>query len=94
MAITICVLNTYKEGDSIGSLFKLDSNGNQFEFPPWVLDANEYAKIISEINSNYEIYKGQLIAAHYSLGIDGIYYIYYFENHGFNDYNIFEKSEF
>ena len=35
--------------------------------------------------------KGIPIAAHTSFGIDGIAYIYYFENHGFDDYNIFYK---
>ena len=35
--------------------------------------------------------KGIPIAAHISFGIDGIAYVYYFENHGFDDYNIFNK---
>lgn len=86
------MLNTRKEGDSIGSLFKFNSSGNRYE--TYILDSQEYAKVISEINSNYEVYKGKEIAAHYSVGLDGCYYIYFFENHGFNDYNIYEKSEF
>ena len=34
-----------------------------------------------------------LYPVHYSVGIDNHYYAYFFENHGFNDYNIVEKFE-
>lgn len=56
------------------------------------LDSKEYAKIISEINTNYEEYKNHFYCVHESVGIDGIYYLYYFENHGYNSYCFYEKK--
>ena len=58
------------------------------------LDPEEYKKIISEINSNYDLYKGKSHATHLSLGINGGYYIYYFENRGFDDYTIVKRVRF
>lgn len=53
------------------------------------LDPEEYSKICSEINNEYySKYMGKSIAAHCSYGIDGVPYVYWFENHGFNDYRI------
>ena len=72
---------------------RYDSKGKPFEYPTCVLNSKEYAKIISEINSNYELYRKKRYSAHYSIGVDDRYYIYFFENHGFNDYNIYEKYE-
>ncbi len=71
-----------------------DLTGEPFEFSPCILPRGEYAKIISEINSNYELYRNKKYAIHHSLGLDNRYYLYYFENHGFNNYNIVEKYEF
>ena len=65
-----------------------------FCFPSCLLDSKEYAKIISEINTNYDLYRNESFAIHFSVGLDDKYYIYYFENRGFNDYNIVEKFEF
>ena len=49
------------------------------------LDRKEYAKIVSEINDNYHsLYREKKLCAHFSVGIDNAYYIYYFENHGFD----------
>ncbi len=73
---------------------KVDSKGNPFEYQSCRLDYREYAKIISEINSNYSLYKDEAFAVHCSLGIDDCYYVYFFENHGFDDYNIVEKFKF
>ena len=50
------------------------------------LDAREYAKIVSEINTNYVVYKGKRSGVHLSYGIDNNAYAYVFEIHGFNDY--------
>ncbi len=70
----------------------IDAKGYSFSRPAYLLDYREYSKIISEINQIYEVqYRGKRIAAHTSFGIDGIAYVYYFENHGFDDYNIFIK---
>ena len=77
----------------MGYILKRDSKGNPFKYPTCCLDHREYAKIISEINTNYEIYRDKPFSIHYSVGIDKHYYVYYFENHGFNDYNIVEKFE-
>ena len=46
-----------------------------------------------EINTNYELYKNEPYPVHYSVGIDNRYYVYFFENHGFDDYNIIGKFE-
>ncbi len=78
----------------MGLLARYDSNGKPFQYPACYLDYKEYAKVISEINTNYELYRNKPYPVHYSVGIDGRYYVYYFENHGFNDYNIVEKLEF
>lgn len=53
----------------------------------------EYAKIYSEINTNYGKYEGKPFAVHISYGIDDISYLYYFENHGYNEYNIYMRVE-
>ena len=72
---------------------RYDSQGNKFKHPTCLLSKKEYAKIISEINTNYNLYANKRYAVHYSVGIDNRYYVYFFENHGFNDYNIVEKFE-
>ncbi|ORT98795.1 hypothetical protein D081_2392 [Anaerovibrio sp. JC8] len=57
-----------------------------------MLNKEEYAKIVSEINSiYYDTYLNKEIAFHPSIGLDGNYYVYYFENHGFDDYNIIDR---
>jgi hypothetical protein len=68
----------------------IDSRGNYYSKPSFWLKPKEYAKIRSEINQIYETqYKNKRIAAHTSFGIDGKAYVYWFENHGFDEYNIF-----
>ena len=58
--------------------------------PAFWLNSIEYRKIYSEINQIYDVqYRDKNIAAHPSFGIDGVAYIYWFENHGFDNYNIF-----
>lgn len=70
----------------------LDTNGFSFKMNTFYLDSREYSKIYSEINQIYEVqYKNKAIASNVSYGIDGIAYIYWFENHGYNDYNIFQR---
>ena len=75
----------------MGEVRKYDAYGNLFKYSSYVLSKKEYAKIISEINSSYDLYVGKRMAIHYSLGVDNVYYAYTFENHGFNDYNIVTK---
>ena len=65
-------------------------NNEVFTREAFWLIPQEYAKIYSEINQIYEAqYKDKPIAAHTSFGIDGKAYVYWFENLGFNKYNIF-----
>ncbi|MCR5837063.1 MAG: hypothetical protein K6G88_11200 [Lachnospiraceae bacterium] len=67
-----------------------DSKGIPFSKPTFFLPMREYTKIVSEINNLYKArYKGKRICTHISFGIDGNSYIYWFENHGFNEYNIY-----
>ncbi len=46
----------------------------------------EIEKLRHEINTNYSKYEKLRIIAHSSVGLDNEYYIYYFENHGFDEY--------
>ncbi len=72
----------------------LDSSGHPFLYPTFWLSPREYGKIYSEINQIYDAqYKGEYIAVHTSFGIDGKAYAFWFENHGFDDYNIFFRVE-
>lgn len=61
-------------------------------FETLYLPKAEYAKIVSEINTNYGKYEGKMFAIHTSYGIDNRAYHYYFENHGFDKYNIYMKT--
>lgn len=59
-----------------------------------VLSKKEYAKIIHEVNTlYYDSYKDKKIFAHYSVGLDNRYYVYYFENRGFDNYVLLDKYE-
>ena len=58
------------------------------------LPVSEYKKITQEINTNYSLYIGKRFAAHASVGIDGIFYIYYFVNNGFDEYCFVKKIAF
>ncbi len=64
-----------------------------FIFETFILSKTEYAKIVSEINSNYEKYQSRPFAVHMSYGIDNRAYWYYFENHGYDNYNIYMRVE-
>lgn len=63
----------------------------KFIYNTFILNHRELAKIYSEINTNYGKYEGRPFAIHASYGIDNKAYWYYFENHGFNDYNIYMR---
>ena len=71
---------------------KLDNNGTPFNFPTYELPKKEYARIIGEINTNYFRYIGQPFAIHYSYDLEEGSYLYYFENRGYNNYNIVSKQ--
>ena len=56
---------------------------------PWL----EIEKIRHEINTNYIKYKGLRVIAHPSVGLDNIYYIYYVENFGFDNFNLLGRAQ-
>lgn len=66
-------------------------NSFGFKYKTIYLEESEYAKIVSEINTNYNKYKKEKLCMHFSIVIDGNYYVYFFENAGFNQYNIYAK---
>lgn len=68
-----------------------DEDGVQFSEDTFYLSKSEYAKIISEINTYYKVYEGERYSIHESFGVDGVPYLYYFENHGYNKYNIYNR---
>lgn len=63
-----------------------------FLLPTFRLNEKERSKIEHEINTNYNKYNGQEFCVHYSYGLNNRSYRYYFENHGFNNYNIYERK--
>ena len=76
----------------MGKSLPIDTKGKPFTKQAFWLEPAEYSKITSEINQLYSaVYEDKAIAAHTSFGIDGNAYIYWFENHGYDDYNIFMR---
>lgn len=65
----------------------------EFLLKTFYLSPREYAKIISEINTNYDKYAGLWFCVHYSYDITGRACRYLFENRGFDDYNIYSKEK-
>ena len=64
-----------------------------FRRPTLWLEPEEYSKVYSEINNEYKSkFEGKYICAHVTFGIDGIVYVYWFENLGYGEYNIFFKT--
>ena len=57
----------------------------------FVLSPREYAKICGEINTYYSKYERKKYAIHASYGIDNVAYWYFFENYGYNNYNIYMR---
>ena len=55
------------------------------------LPTEEYAKIVGEINTNYGKYKSRRRGVHASYGIDGVSYLYYFVNLGYDEYLFYNK---
>ncbi len=64
-----------------------------FIYNTFRLSVSEYAKVYGEINTNYKKYKDKEFAIHASYGLDNRAYLYYFENHGYNNYNIYMRVE-
>lgn len=64
-----------------------------FSYEKFILPSLEYAKICSEINTNYGKYKGKTLCVHASYGINNRAYYYFFENGGYDNYNIYMRTE-
>jgi hypothetical protein len=62
-----------------------------FIYRSFLLSKKEYAKVYSEINTNYSKYENMPFAIHASYGIDNRAYWYFFENHGYGKYNIYMR---
>ncbi len=78
----------------MAEIYRFDSNGKPFLFPTMELDKSEYVRIVSEINTCYTMYRDQEFCVHDSYDIHDGAFSYYFENHGYNDYNVFAKHYF
>lgn len=74
-----------------------DASGSErtsARYPTVKLSKKEYAKVISEINTNYDSkYEGKS-KGYLNLATNRGYYCYRFEIFGFDDYNIYEKEKF
>lgn len=64
-----------------------------FLFPEADICWKEKEKIRSEINTNHTKYSGKSFCVHLSYGLDGNAYAYFFENHGFDNINIYARTE-
>lgn len=75
-----------------------DQKGRSFEHRRLNLPPKEYGQVMHEMNTDYDtVYKDERIFIHTTIienGPDkGKHFDYYVENHGFDDYNIFDKVE-
>ena len=71
---------------------KFSEINEPFTLPAYRLNAKERAKIVHEINANYRKYNGQEFCVHYSYGLNNKSYKYFFENHGYDNYNIYSRK--
>ena len=73
----------------------IDSYGRYYAYKEdETIPYKEMNKIYHEINYYYHIkYSGLPLITHRSIGLDDHYYVYYCENHGFGEYNIFMRVE-
>ena len=92
--VKISAGNTDEEKSSSQRRIPSDSRGIPYTKPrARNLSKREASKIGHEINTNYSKYKGMKIGWHISYSPeDGKAYNYFFENHGFGEYNIFKKN--
>lgn len=72
-------------------MVRYDMNGVPFLYPNLELENAEIAKVCHEISTYYKKYQGKSLILHRSKDLDGNWCIYYAENRGYGDYNIFEK---
>ena len=73
----------------------LDKKGKPFRHTRLNLHHQEYGQVMHEITSNYDMYEGKSVFFHETYienGDDEGYHVYWVENHGKDDYNIFERD--
>ena len=81
------------DSDSGGGKPPVDSDGKEYNRPRLWLPPNEYAHVMSTISTYYKSkFKGKSMCM-IELEFDDKWANYYFEIHGFNEYNIFDKEE-
>lgn len=83
----------YPKGSGKANGAPVDSNGNPYEFKTVRLPVGEYGKIMSEVGSHYDRYEGKDLCIHYSYDLKGRSKAYYFENHGYNEYNFYKVQK-
>lgn len=83
----------YPKGSGKSNGAPVDSNGNPYEFKTVRLSRGEYGKMMSEVDSNYDRYEGKDLCIHYSSDLKGRSKAYYFENHGYNEYNFYKVQK-
>ncbi len=83
----------YPKGSGKANGAPVDSNGNPYEFKTVRLSRGEYGKIMSEVGSHYDRYEGKDLCIHYSHDLKGRPKAYYFENHGYNEYNFYKVQK-
>ena len=76
---------------SKGGKIPLDKKGKPFKYPSVDIPSNEYNHFIHNVNTYFHRrYVGKKLCTYYS----GLYSkLYYFENHGFDDYNIYKTGD-
>lgn len=73
-----------------GSSVKLDKKGHTFMYPECDVTKEEYACFLRNVNTEYKArYVGKKMCKYYSGELD---VMFYFENHGFDDYCIYRKG--
>lgn len=88
--IDIRKCKTGRNKDSKGNLYiPYDQKGNAFGKPEYHLPPKTYKKIVGEINTEYDSkHKGKKLSYHRSANK-----VYYFENHGYDDFNIYDVGD-
>ena len=75
----------------MSNIIRLDMNGVPYTYPSICLKNAEIAKICQEISTNYSKYEGRELIMHRTKDLVINWCIYYVENRGYGDYNIFGK---
>lgn len=85
------VLSLRIGGSFMNTIFRLDMNGIPYSYPSIMLKNAEISKVCKEISSNYGRYQNKRIIMHRTRDLDNNWCIYYVENRGYGDYNIYQK---